>query len=181
MTLPQIAGEHIGTWTDFPFSADDHNRVSAHWPLHFFAFSLSLFFFPSISFLAFAEYLLCILVIRWQHASPHSTMHRNKVRHCNGTSQGLSLSPSAFFLFSSKLDLMLFFKPSLLLVFSSISTTLPKIFSCSMLCYVRSLLNLFLSFKWQAVSDMGLLKGYGYNSFQHCKILLLLSRKKSLL
>ncbi|KAM6334359.1 uncharacterized protein FN964_013601 [Alca torda] len=30
VTLPQIAGEHIGTWTDFPISADDCNRVSAH-------------------------------------------------------------------------------------------------------------------------------------------------------
>lgn len=30
VTLPQGAGEHIGTWTDFPISADDCNRVSAH-------------------------------------------------------------------------------------------------------------------------------------------------------
>lgn len=29
-TLPQIAGEHTGTWTGFPVSADDCNRVSAH-------------------------------------------------------------------------------------------------------------------------------------------------------
>lgn len=179
--LSRVAGEHVGTWTDFPLSADDCNRVSAPCDLCISSFPspLPLCIFPSISFLAFAEYLLCISVIRWQHASPHRAMHRNKVRCYNLYSPRAVLEPpcytSAFLLCSCEFDLNCFLKLFLAAVCSAFPLKHPTPnlrLWCAVSC---SLSPLTFSFKWQVAWAL-LEWSVGVPDIVRCSIFLLWKR-----